>query len=201
MRGQSREGLVRLRHGVHDVDSRCPSPENVSKLRQISRLLLKQRREFIIATDWNTVLEQLVVSKSFRHYVKNIRADQSAPWSAHVAIAFDVMRQLVPLSLMIPQAPSHCLEEWLKRFLGGKKRLWLVCPALGDSLKLSQHKSECELEGSARCGRAAAARGKLPMFRLKGGFCTTIFGLAGSAALTLSAIKYSRAWCLRQGHE
>ena len=50
--------------------------------------------------------------------------------------------------------------------------------ALGDSLELSQQfsksvaserylKSECELEGSARCGREAAARGQLPMFRLK----------------------------------
>ena len=31
----------------------------MSKLRQISNLLLKQRREFVIAADWNMVPEQL----------------------------------------------------------------------------------------------------------------------------------------------
>ena len=48
--------------------------------------------------------------------------DKSAPWSAHVAIAFDVMRkpsttqsrQLVSPSQMTPVAPCHCSEEWLK---------------------------------------------------------------------------------------
>ena len=39
------------------ADARCP--ENVSKLRQISGQLLKQRREFIIAADWDTEPEQL----------------------------------------------------------------------------------------------------------------------------------------------
>ena len=39
------------------ADARCP--ENVSRLRQISNLLLKQRREFAIAADWNMVPEQL----------------------------------------------------------------------------------------------------------------------------------------------
>ena len=37
------------------ADARCP--ENVSKLRQISGLLLKQRREFTVAAGWNMVLE------------------------------------------------------------------------------------------------------------------------------------------------
>ena len=39
------------------ADARCP--ENLSKLRKIAGLLLRQRREFIIAADWNMVLEQL----------------------------------------------------------------------------------------------------------------------------------------------
>ena len=34
-------------------------PENVSKLGQISGLLLRQRRGFVIAADWNTEPEQL----------------------------------------------------------------------------------------------------------------------------------------------
>ena len=39
------------------ADARCH--ENVSKLRQISGLLLRQRREFTIAANWNMVPEQL----------------------------------------------------------------------------------------------------------------------------------------------
>ena len=65
-----------------------------------------------------------VVSKNFRCCVRNVRADKGAPWSAHVAIAFDVMRkpskirtwQLVSPSPLSPQAPSHSRDEWLKRF-------------------------------------------------------------------------------------
>ena len=123
----------------------------MSKLHQISGLLLKQRREFIIAGDWNMVTEQqettsflrlvgncvielsgacgtcysgrsidyLVVGKNVRHCVRNVRADKSAPFSAHVAIAFHVMRmppkirtwQLVSLSPLTPPAPSRCSEN------------------------------------------------------------------------------------------
>ena len=39
------------------ADARCL--ENVSKFRLITGLLLKQRREFITAADWNMVLEKL----------------------------------------------------------------------------------------------------------------------------------------------
>ena len=64
-----------------------------------------------------------VVSKNFRQYDKNVRVDKSAPWSAHVAIAFDVVHkpstnqtwQWVTLLPLVPQAPSHCREKWLER--------------------------------------------------------------------------------------
>ena len=46
------------------TDARCP--ENVSKLRPISNLLLKQRREFVVAADWNIVLEQLETTNFLR---------------------------------------------------------------------------------------------------------------------------------------
>ena len=37
----------------------APCPENLSKLRQMSNFLLKQRRESVIAVDWNMVPDQL----------------------------------------------------------------------------------------------------------------------------------------------
>ena len=98
-------------------DARCL--ENVSKLRQMSTLLLKQRRVFVIAADWHMELSQLettgflrwiggcvlevrcvygkcrnidylVVSSNFKHCVRNVRVEQEAPRSAHVA--FDAVR-------------------------------------------------------------------------------------------------------------
>ena len=93
-----------------------------------------------------------VVSKNFRHCVRNVGADKSAPWSAHVAIAFDVTRkpskiqswQLVspsPLTLV----PSQSCEERLKRYWVAQSALpanspqeasvaHLLGPALSDSL-------------------------------------------------------------------
>ena len=50
MRGQSREELrivYAAAYMTSTADARCP--ENVSKLRQVSGLLLRQRREFIIS--------------------------------------------------------------------------------------------------------------------------------------------------------
>ena len=56
-----------------------------------------------------------------RHCVRNVRADTSSPWSARVAVAFDVRKpskirtsQLVSLSQLILQAPSHSRDEWLR---------------------------------------------------------------------------------------
>ena len=68
-------------------------------------------------------IDFLVVSKNFRQCVKNMRADKSALWSVHVAIAFDVMRkpsknqtwQLVTPPPLVPQAPFQCREKWLER--------------------------------------------------------------------------------------
>ena len=69
-------------------------------------------------------IDYLVVSKNLRHCIRNVWAVKSAPWSTHVAIAFDVLWkpskirtwQLVSPSPLIPQAPSHSRDEWLKRF-------------------------------------------------------------------------------------
>ena len=68
-------------------------------------------------------IDCLVVSKNFRQCVKNVRVDTRPPWSAPVAIAFDVVRkpakiqtwQLVTLPLLVPQAQSQCREKWLAR--------------------------------------------------------------------------------------
>ena len=56
-------------------------------------------------------IDYLVVSKNLSYCTRNVRADRSPPWSAHVAIAFDVLRkppkirtwQLVSPSPLIPQ--------------------------------------------------------------------------------------------------
>ena len=83
-----------------NADARCP--ENVTKLSKISNKLLKQGCEFVTAADWNMVLEHrccvieipgetgtcysgrsidyLVVSKNFRHCVRNVQVDKSASW-------------------------------------------------------------------------------------------------------------------------
>ena len=129
---------------------------------------------------------------------KNVRVDTRAPWSAHVAIAFDVVRKpakiqtwqvVTPLPL-VPQSSPLCREKWMARHRAAEHVnpndppqdevvTGLLGPALGDSVELSQlfskwsvaserhPKSECEMEGSARCGRAAAARGQLAIFCLK----------------------------------
>ena len=57
VRGEKASYLYVAAYMTSTAAARCP--ENVSKLRQISILLLKQRREFVIAADWNMVLEQL----------------------------------------------------------------------------------------------------------------------------------------------
>ena len=67
-------------------------------------------------------IDFLVVSMNLRHGIRNSRADNSAPWSAHVAIAFGVLRkpskirtwQLVSPSPLTTQAPSHSQVELLK---------------------------------------------------------------------------------------
>ena len=123
--------------------------------------------------------------------------DKNAPWSAYVAIAFDALRKpskirschLISPSPFFP-LPSQCREEWLKRYRTAQSVFSsnspqeaavarLPGPALGGSVELSQQlskwsvaserylKSECEMEGSTRCGWAAAARGQLPDFRLR----------------------------------
>ena len=66
-------------------------------------------------------IDYLAVSQNVRHRVRNVWADKT--WSAHVAIAFDVMRkpskirtlQLVSFFLLISQAPTQCRDEWLPR--------------------------------------------------------------------------------------
>ena len=60
-------------------------------------------------------LDYMVVNKNFRHCVRNVWADKRAPWSAHVHMAFDVMRkpsknrtwQMVSPSPLVPQAPQR----------------------------------------------------------------------------------------------
>ena len=47
--------------------ARCP--ENVSKLHQISDSLLKRKREFVIAADWNMKPEQLETSVQISNIV------------------------------------------------------------------------------------------------------------------------------------
>ena len=99
-----------------------------------------------------------MVSNLFRHCVWFVRVDKSAPWSAHDAIAFDVIRklskiqswQLVSPSPLTPVARSQCSEEWLNRCRVAQSALpsnspqeasvahLLLGPALRDSLTLSQ---------------------------------------------------------------
>ena len=124
--------------------------------------------------------------------------DRSAPWSAHVAITCDVLRnlskihsrQLVSPSPLAAVAPSQCNVERLKRHRVAQSALpsnspqeasvaHLLGPALSESVALSQLfsklsvasqrylKSECEVEMSVICDRVAAARGQLPVFRLR----------------------------------
>ena len=134
-------------------------------------------------------IDYLVVSKNFRHCVRNVQVDKSAPWLVHVAIAFDVLRkplkiqsrQLVSPSPLAPVATSQCTKNGLKRYRVAQSALLrnspqeashLPGPASGDSLVLSRlfsewsvaserHlKSECEVEGSARVGWQPRQAGK-----------------------------------------
>ena len=50
----------------------------------------------------------------------NVRVEQNAPWSAHLANAFDVVRkpaniqtQLDTPPPLVPQSPSQCREKWV----------------------------------------------------------------------------------------
>ena len=222
------------------ADARCL--ENVSKLRQISGLLLKQRREFITAADWNMVLEQLettffcvwlgscvmelpgergsgrsidylVVSENFRHCVRNVCADKGALWLAHVATALDVMRtSMLNVSQKNPrgavgwrlrEASLKRLDDSASEGQGHQSRARVQSRLL--KVKRSMERGLCntgQFRKSVDFLRSCA--GELPTIpptRTQPGFCTTIFGLGGSAALSLSALKKLRAWCLRQGHE
>ena len=66
MRCQSGEGayLYVTACMTSTAEARCP--ENVSKLLQISDLLLRQRREFIIAADGNIKPEQMETTDFLR---------------------------------------------------------------------------------------------------------------------------------------
>ena len=98
--------------------------------------------------------------------------------------------QLVSPPPPVPQSPSQCREKWVARHLAAKHAILndspqelavarLLVLALVDSVELSKMFSKksvaperyfkpcCEMERSARCGRAAAARGQFPMLRLR----------------------------------
>ena len=52
-------------------------------------------------------IDHLVVSKNFRHCVRHIRVEKNAPWSVHVAVAFDVMRNVAAgLSITVDSADA-----------------------------------------------------------------------------------------------
>ena len=127
-------------------------------------------------------IDCLVVSKKIRHCVRNVRADKSAPWSAHVAIAFDVLQkppqirtwQLISLSPLIPHISSYNGEEWLKKLRlvenavpsklaarSGRLPIARACAgrlprailAVFQVVASERHlKPQCQPEGSARCG-------------------------------------------------
>ena len=120
--------------------------------------------------------------------------DKSAPWSALVAIAFDVLRkpskiQSAGLSIPTHVAPCQCCEEWLNRcrvaqsalpsnspqeasvahLLGAcVERFFGFVPAFSNWSVASERylESECEVEGSAKGGRVASVRGP-PKFSLE----------------------------------
>ena len=136
-------------------------------------------------------IDYLVVSKNFRHCVRNVRVDKSAPWSAHVAIALlrrpskILSRQLVSPSPLTPVAPCQCKEEWLKRYRVAQSALprnspqeasvaYLLRPAVSDSLApngrwpRSATSSPCaRWKGPRDAVGVAVVRGQLPVFHLR----------------------------------
>ena len=129
-------------------------------------------------------IDYLVVSTNLRHCIRNVLADKSAPWPAHVAIAFDVLQkppqirtwQLVSLSPLIPHTPSCSAEEAQAggecRSQQTRRKKWpspdrqplrlstpSSYPQLFSKWSVASEghlKPQCQPEGFARCGRVVA---------------------------------------------
>ena len=116
----------------HDVDEQL---ETMGILRLVGFCVIELRGESGTCCSGRSI-DDLVVSKNFRQCVKNVCVDKRAPWSAHVATAFDAasrqtFRLVVITSPLIPQAPSLCREKWLARHRAAEHAVcnnwWQAC--------------------------------------------------------------------------